>query len=105
MKHCDFCFLEDPTWVVPCEPFTMPHPVKPELTVVSRDDEWAACTACALMIKNNRWPLLVRRAMKSQESRLPSRSAAEKRARKYSMEETYRILRTKITGKPFQKEV
>lgn len=60
--RCDFCFAEDPAWVLPVRQFkALPHD--------ESSPDWATCTDCKVLIEANQWNALLRRAVVSWESR------------------------------------
>lgn len=57
--RCDFCNVDHPEFVVPVRDFPVPGL---EATHNSLGD-WAACAACAQLIKRNQWNALVARVV------------------------------------------
>jgi hypothetical protein len=59
---CDFCFANDPGWVLPTESFETAGRW-------GSDGDWAACDSCAEHLANDDWCGLFTRAVLSWESR------------------------------------
>lgn len=48
---CDFCTADYPTWLYPCEPFTVAVIANGQTHAQdSGDDGWAACDPCAALV-------------------------------------------------------
>jgi hypothetical protein len=60
---CDFCFADDPEYVLPAYTFEIPG--QPN----GSDGDWAACQGCADCIERNDWNGLTRRSRVSYEIR------------------------------------
>lgn len=91
--RCDFCFEDDPTWVVPARSFSM----FPGESV----GDWAACEECARCISTNQWNRLRLRAQDGWARRHPERATAEVMSVvEGGISRMYRTLRRNITGAP-----
>lgn len=93
--RCDFCNLNDPTFVLPCSDFHVPN---------SRNQnsvgEWLACGTCAPMISNDMWADLVERVVTTSPS-LTLAIALGEATRSNAREQItmmYRELRKNIQG-------
>lgn len=85
--RCDFCYVDNPGWVVPAEDFeVMPGQMS--------GGNWAACDDCARLIESNQWSALVRRARTGWEARHGPMPAPVSE----SLPRLYRLLRRHITG-------
>lgn len=60
---CDFCFSDDPEYVLPAYTFQMPGAPN------GSDGDWAACGACVDCIEKNDWKGVTRRSVVSYEAR------------------------------------
>lgn len=85
--RCDFCFADDPHYVVPARSFN--HGIG-----ISAGD-WAACELCAREIERDSWNGLLRRVLASWEARYGE--PMEEPVRE-GLRRMYRGLRKNITG-------
>lgn len=94
--RCDFCFADDPEFVLPVRTFS--HgvvPGAPEWGGAESIGDWAACGNCAEQIQRNDWKGLLRRAMTGFEAR--HETTVEPQAMR-AMRSMYRTLRKNVTG-------
>ncbi|SDC25298.1 hypothetical protein [Actinokineospora iranica] len=86
---CDFC-LDTAEFVVPARDFTVPG-----LDRYMSLGNWAACSACALLIGANRWTNLINRAAATHHRR---HGTEINEATRTHLGRLYRRLRANITG-------
>jgi hypothetical protein len=86
---CDFCFADDPEYVLPARSFENPG------GITGSDGDWAPCAACADLIQKNDWKGLLRRARAGYEARHQIVMTGEMVTAVASL---YRRLRKNITG-------
>lgn len=90
--RCDFCSVDNPTWVLPARPFEV---VKgPGMGFHSVDDTWAACDACAELIRANHWLALVDRVLDT----FPTEDGKPTLSDQFMLVALYNTLRRNVTG-------
>lgn len=85
-EKCDFCFADTTEWLLPARNFQ----VGPNH---GSEGDWAACSACAELIRKNEWTRLVGRVKDLWPHAEPMTPDGELWLRR-----TYRALRDNITG-------
>lgn len=88
--RCDFCYQDDPEWVVPARSFQM----LPESGFVT---DWAACGVCVVYVQRGEWNALLRRAVASWQEQHGEPMVVDAQV---MLRRMYRQLRKNITGAP-----
>jgi hypothetical protein len=98
---CDFCYGDNPTFIVPVRTFEfdgVPRIELPEVTIKGMGSigDWAACEPCAKLIERNAWSALLRRLQENDPRAAIPEVATSTRRR-------WRKVRANITGsvRPF----
>lgn len=86
--RCDFCNSDNPSHVLPARSFLT------EMPMHGSDDDWAACTDCAVLIERDQWNRLLDRVWTCRAERGQPHGDAERAATK----RLWRTLRKNVTG-------
>lgn len=57
--RCDFCNINEPTFILPCGDFVVPIPGRQDKSV----GEWLACGYCAPFLSADEWEMVIERAI------------------------------------------
>ncbi len=91
--RCDFCFADNPVWVVPAKEIRYEIPALD--SGGGMDSDWAACDPCGQLIMKDRWNALLDRVQGSWERRNFESMTETMQA---ELRKLYRLLRKSITG-------
>ncbi len=89
--RCDFCFTDEPTWVLPVTKIRYEIPGHGG---GGFDSDWAACDDCAALIDRNQWNALLRRVKMSWQDRhgpMPDTTETQ-------LKGLYRTIRKNVSG-------
>jgi len=92
--RCDFCLADDPRWDIPARTF-----VYDGAPGAGSDGDWAACDACAELIRRHRWTMLRQRAVAAFVDRHGLAPEQEQRMGR-ALGRLYRQLRANMLGPP-----
>lgn len=91
--RCDFCFAEPVGFVLPARDFPMPFDAN-----ATSGGDWAMCGECAVLVQQNRWTAVTRRAAESYIARHGPIPPEGVRRIHTQIGAAYRRLRHEITG-------
>ncbi len=91
--RCDFCFVEPVGFVLPARDFQIPFEAN-----ASSGGDWAMCGECAVLVQQNRWSAVTRRAADSYVGRHGPMTPEDVRRIHTQIGTVYRKLRREITG-------
>lgn len=100
--RCDFCFWIHPQWEVPARNFKYNWLPEGFPTPMQSTNNWAACDACADLIRQDKWFKLLKRAKTAFMGRFPMENPDPDYNREMSQyfAAMYRQLQENITGPP-----